>query len=385
MIRVLIVIPSFGSGGATTSLINLLPFLATNDRKIDVFPITPEGEYYREVIKYAHILAPIANKQEGHNGIKSRFYSSASQLVKRIKRGLIHLGIDISPVVFKRVASRLSKEKYDYVIAFQEGQATRLVKYIKAVNKIAWIHSIYSRFSSERKNSHYLKDYSSYDRIICVSNTAAEDMKKCLPALSRRIKVVYNALNYERIIEKSEDFTIKNDLFTIISVGRIDPVKRFSRIPEIARVLIDKGVVFQWIIVGGVADEVEKRLLIKNISKNNVTSVVKWIGPQFNPYPYIASSDLYVCLSSSETFNYTIAEAKVLGVPVISTDFPAAKEFIEDKETGLISSVGEVASSIFMLKNNSVLYNKIRQNAKKRSLDWNNTIIEQINTAIFIP
>ena len=65
-----------------------------------------------------------------------------------------------------------------------------------------------------------------------------------------------------------------------------------------------------------------------------------------NPYPAIKNSDLLVCLSSSETFNYTLTEARILGVPVVSADFPAAKEFIKDGLDGIITSIEMMADTV---------------------------------------
>ena len=47
-------------------------------------------------------------------------------------------------------------------------------------------------------------------------------------------------------------------------------------------------------------------------------------------------ADLVVCTSSSESFSYVLAEAKILHTPVLSNDFPVAYEVVDDS-TGWIA------------------------------------------------
>lgn len=379
MRKVLFVTPSFDIGGTTTSLVNLLPLLPKDKFNIDIFPINNIGEAGDILSKYAHLLVPHTTKADSHKQKgKKIVYNSLVFIAKKVKRFLSYLGIDISPLFFKKTAKKLQKGNYDIVVAFQEGYPTSLVKYIHSPFKIAWVHSMFSRFSASKNLSLLINDYDCFDKIVCVSNVASADMKKSVPSLSGKIYTVYNGLNIEWIINKSNDFVIDNDTFTLISIGRIDPVKRFSEIPHIASKIRDKGVKFNWIIIGGKADAKESLLLKNNIVKFSVQDCVRWLGKKNNPYPFLKSSDLLVCLSSSETFNYTLAEARALNVPIITTDFPAASEFVVNNETGIIKSIEFISDAIYELISNKNLYNQIKEGARQMP-DWNKRVILQIN------
>ena len=112
--------------------------------------------------------------------------------------------------------------------------------------------------------------------------------------------------------------------------------------------------------------------MIGNISDCKVDDCVHPIGAQSNPYPYIKSSDLLVCLSSSETFNYTIAEAKAIGTPVVTTDFSCAFEFMEQEKTGLILPIDQIADGIKRMLTDKALYldiqNRLIANKKQQSI-----------------
>ena len=72
-----------------------------------------------------------------------------------------------------------------------------------------------------------------------------------------------------------------------------------------------------------------------------------------NPYPYIARADLFVQPSRVEAFGLTIAEAMVLGVPVLSTQTDGAKEIFADKDNGLLCKISgeDIFKCIQKLKN----------------------------------
>jgi len=92
-------------------------------------------------------------------------------------------------------------------------------------------------------------------------------------------------------LEKINDSKYTNHAFTIISVGRIDPVKRFCLIPQIAKQLLAKGCHFKWYILGSNDCSGEFKLLRNNIEKCGINDTVIWLGNKNNPYPYFAQSN----------------------------------------------------------------------------------------------
>ena len=53
------------------------------------------------------------------------------------------------------------------------------------------------------------------------------------------------------------------------------------------------------------------------------------MGTKTNPYPYLKQADLYVQTSIHEGFCITLGEAKVFGMPIISTEFAGAHEQLD--------------------------------------------------------
>lgn len=357
-----------------TSFGNLLMLLKKEDYEIDVYAIVDEGEARERIAKYARIINSVRNPQNNHGGNTSFI----RHIAKRAKDILTKMGLDLGPYFIRKIAHRFNCDKYDAVIAYQEGYPTTFVANVKAKYKMAWIHSMYSRWGDDKT----ARDYYKMNSIVCVSETAKRDLLSLYHNNVDRIHVVKNSLDKDEIIRLSKVETLqKGDCFQIISVGRIDPVKRFSMIPVIAKELRDKGLKFKWSIVGGIADKREYETIVKRIRDFRLDEYVILEGQMSNPYPAIKNSDLLVCLSSSETFNYTLSEARILGVPVVSVDFPAAKEFINDGVDGLITSIDKMTDTIYALITNKDYYQKQKSSLNNFCLD-NKSVIESFKKTL---
>lgn len=90
--------------------------------------------------------------------------------------------------------------------------------------------------------------------------------------------------------------------------------------------LKNHGIAFRWYLVGDgkLRPEIERKC-----AKYGVSDDVVFLGTMPNPYPYLKQADLYVQTSVHEGFCITLAEAKVFGLPIISTDCAGAHEQLD--------------------------------------------------------
>lgn len=380
MKRILFVLPYYKIGGTLTSFVNLIPLIDTTQYCIDAYALTNTVDDFSILPTSVNYIG-LKNTGKDLKKSQCRVKSFLLHIFKTFKKMSIFLGYDPADVVFRKMALKLS-DKYDIVIAFQEGQASRMAQYISAPYKIAWIHCMYSRFKTSN-NACYINVYNNFDKIVCVSNTAAKEMQDFEPQWNDKICVVYNAINLDLVSKQALSHVHFDKKINIVSVGRIDPVKGFSAIPSIAKRLQQSGLEFDWWIIGGVAVPNEYKKIVDNIKDNEVSNCVHLTGPLSNPYPYIKSSNLLVCLSSSETFNYTIAEAKVLGTPVITTDFSCAFEFVENEKSGLILPIDKISEGIIRILGDNQLYNNIQSYLLSNCRNKNLTV-EQFETLLNI-
>ena len=124
---------------------------------------------------------------------------------------------------------------------------------------------------------------------------------------------------------------------TIASVGRIVDAKGYDRLINVAEKLNANGLDYDLWIIG---DGSEREKLQEIVHQKNLKNV-QFLGSQANPYKYMKQADLYVCSSRYEGYNLTVAEALILGVPVLSTNCTGPCEILDDGNYGVIVENGE--------------------------------------------
>ena len=106
------------------------------------------------------------------------------------------------------------------------------------------------------------------------------------------------------------------------------------------------------------------------------------LGSVENPYPYLIRSNLLVCLSETETFNYVLAEARLLEVPIVTTNYDSAAEFVNQDVDGVIVQRESIADTIISLIKDPVYYSRLRESVKSSSFIQEQTINE-LNNSLF--
>lgn len=371
MKKILFVIPSFDIGGTNTSLINLLSGIDKLKYNLFVYAINNSGPLRKDIEENATVLnSSMHCDGRGKPYSTKRFLGSiAKSLLKVLRR----IGIDPTPFYFAQKAKTFNG--YDCVIAFQEGNVTKLVSYCRNCKRIAWIRSEYGRYLKIAKTRPERILYQKFDAIINVSETAMKNFLHYLPEYSRKTYSVYNLLNKNRVLNLAESKACLpgSGSFVIASIGRVDPVKHFSEIPVIAQYLVNSGITnFQWIIIGGKTqtDPQEYETIESRIKEKELDNYVFLLGNQTNPYSYLKKSNLLVCLSESETFNHTFAEARILGVPVLSVDYDSAKEFLIPGQGGCIIKRESIAAYLSDLIVSDSHYSLLKEEVK--NFDYNN-------------
>lgn len=119
----------------------------------------------------------------------------------------------------------------------------------------------------------------------------------------------------------------------LITVSRIAKGKGFDRIAKLAKLLKSKGRKFIWHIWGESHDEGYEKM-VKESFKDVPEVVFHGLGR--NLYSYIADADYSVTMSDTEGYAFQIYESLKVNTPVISTNFPNAREQITDGVNGYI-------------------------------------------------
>ncbi|MED4165325.1 glycosyltransferase, partial [Priestia megaterium] len=203
------------------------------------------------------------------------------------------------------------------------------------------------------------------------SNEGRNKLINVLPVLKERVEVFSNIISLKLIHDQAKENNGFNDSFDgirILTVGRLTSEKgQDLAIRALAR-LKDDGYKVKWYCLGeGSARKTYEKL----IEEYNLQGEFILLGIDSNPYPYIDQCNLYVQPSRHEGYCITLAEARCLEKPIITTDFTGAKEQIKNEETGLIVKVDEkeIYTAVKKLINNNHLCNEFSENLKKESFE----------------
>ena len=378
--RILFVCPSYRIGGTTVSTKNLILLLREQVYDCYVLPLKPYGELKMLYDDVQKVNTPFAVKS-----LIADKWNEKGSIINRIRA--IHLRIIrfissdwTDNLLGKALTKAIKPFSFDTVVACQENTTSRIVSHINPPHLIAWLRSDYTRYYNRTHQKEPF--YSKFKAIVCVAEDIKKSFDRIYPEYADKTFCIPNpqasSFLKERAQEAVQEPRFKNDKFTIISVGRLDPVKRFTMIAPIAKTLIERGVDFKWFLIG---DGPERKKIEDSIVHYQVGDNVKMLGFQTNPYFFMGRADLLVSLSSSEACPRTVNEAKILGLPTASTDFPTINEFIEDRETGWICPIEEMAKKILEIMRNQKEYLSVKNNLKDFSFD-NEPLLKQIESVL---
>lgn len=343
---ILILMPSMFIGGAERSLIGLLDSIDYEKYNVDLFLNRHEGEFMSLIPNKVNLLPQIDAYTNFDRPIKDVLFSknfkygiarlkSKLDMKRNVKDGNQSNVWSSMQFISNRLVPLLPNidKEYDLAISFL-GIADVLGQKVKAKNKLAWIHTDYSKLIPNRDLD--LDTYSKVDYIVTVSEHCEKQFLNVYPMLNNKSLVIENILS-EKFIkiqaeEEVEDMQL-DDSINLLSIGRFTDAKNFDNVPKICKNILEKRINVKWYIIGyGTDEELIKSKILEEKMQDNVIL----LGKKENPYPYIKACDIYVQPSRYEGKAVAVREAQILNKPVVITNFATSKSQLTDGFDGII-------------------------------------------------
>ncbi len=366
-------------GGVERVLIEYLNNIDREKYEITLFLMSDFGpdavlepELNKDIqIKYIKNYEIIKQKKElrrnKKNILKKIRYSSFLKIEKRISK--------------KRFVTYLKKiSKPDLVIDFDRS-FIKYKKYFKNIPSIIWIHASFSEMGkAEYINvKNYEKTLMEYDKVIMVCDEMRGEMSELYPSLIRKMDVIYNPFNFERIKAKSienEDLTVeekellKKNYF--LSASRIDEKQKdFTTLVKAFKLMKTNGINEKLYIIGSGPDEMKVKELVKELE---LEKEILFLGAKKNPYIWMKNAKLYIHSSKFEGFGLILVEAMILDSLVVSSDCPVGpKEILENGNSGILFRTSDeynLAEVVIKIQKNNEEILKIKNNIKKHILKY---------------
>lgn len=236
----------------------------------------------------------------------------------------------------------VGKKRYDVEVAFFHGLCVKIIS--GSTNKdavhLAWIHNDFRNIFSYRfqfqNHKAVLEAYKKFDRVVCVSDSARQGFIDTIGDTGNAI-TIYNMLPVEKIKRLSKEeisYRYPEKGLNLVTVGRLkNSHKGQLRLIAVVSRLKKEGHNISLTIVG---DGEDRGIIERAIRQHHAGEYIFLTGMRSNPFPYIAGADVLVCSSYYEGFNLTVAEALILGVPVISTNCTGPNEILDHGKYGML-------------------------------------------------
>jgi len=215
----------------------------------------------------------------------------------------------------------------------------------------------------------------SYAEIVCVSDAVKCYSLKKFDFNEKKTSVIHNGINTEkfngnygtRAIEA--EFSVNNQTLIIGIVASLSEQKNHVMLLRALSEILNKGVDASVVIVG---DGVLRGQLIFEVDQLGIGENVIFTGVRDDVEVVLSLLDIFVLCSNYEGLGNVVLEAMSSKVPVIVTDFEAAKEIINDGEDGFIIQRNDyeaLAEKIIYLHSNEKIARKISINGRKKVVD----------------
>lgn len=237
-------------------------------------------------------------------------------------------------------------------------------------NTAIYVHSDMVKeieLKENQRNSVLSYAYKHYDKVALVT----EDIREATATFVRKTDnfvLARNIIAYDEIVERGNGEIkfdkgvtqsnkelseikeiLKSDARVIISVGRFSPEKDHKRMVDAFNNVWKENKNTYFVIIGGIQrDNIYDNLCeyVKTLPcGNNVVLILSMT----NPLPIVKACDGFILASHYEGFGLVLAEADILGLPVISTDITGPRTFMKANNGTLVENTQKGVEEGFKL------------------------------------
>lgn len=346
MKKVLFMVSSLNIGGVEKSLVSLLSAIPKDKYEITVITLEKMGDFLGYIPQWVNVeeaswfetIKPII-MQSPQQTIKQ--YFTKKEYMKILRFAVAYLlseKFNNRHSYYKYIVKNIPDNRKEYDVAISYAGPTEIIDaYIAykvvAKRKVSWVHFDISKHFVNK--GLYRELYKEVDKVFIVSESAKIKFNEEIKGLEEKTEVLLNIVSKNIINQMAEEKVDFNNFkgVKIVTVGRLSKEKGQDLGIEALVKLKKDGYSVKWYCIGDGTARNEYESLIESYGLEEDFIL---LGSTANPYPYIKNADIYVQTSRHEGYCITLAEAKCLNKPIITTNFTGAYEQIIDGETGYV-------------------------------------------------
>jgi glycosyltransferase involved in cell wall biosynthesis len=345
--KIIFMLINMNVGGTEKALLNMISEIPLDEYEVTVLlleeyggflPFLPEGVQVRYVKHYDR-MKEILNQPPltsawalwKRGALVSSLALAGAHLLSKL--------LNNRSLYFAHVLRDYPMEPGEYDVAVAYAGPMDFISYfvcskINASKRVQWVHFDITKIGFN--TSFAGRYYPLYDKVFVVSQEAKEKLLHEVTGIRDKTDVFLNMVSPELIRMQAEEgrgFTDGFEGTRIVTVGRLAMEKGQDLAIRVLARLIKEGYRVKWYCIGEGTARASYEALVHELG---VEEHFVFLGSDPNPYPYMAQCDVYVQPSRHEGYCITLAEARCLNRPIVTTNFTGAKEQIRDGETGII-------------------------------------------------
>jgi glycosyltransferase involved in cell wall biosynthesis len=370
--NILFIINNLHCGGAENALVALLEEIDHTQYTIDLLLFKQEGFLLNKVNANVTILPSPVEFSYFDGPIQSGLWRSIKNLrfdvffarlyaVYLLRKGKTRA--EKEQLLWKALTICLPKlpKRYDASISYlQNTPNTYNIDKVNAAKKIGFIRTDYDHMGVNFDLDYqYFKQF---DAVLSVSKTGENQLRTAFPDLADKFFTMESVFSYtmlQKMAEEEVDFP-KGEL-TLVSVGRLHPVKGFDLAIEACKIIKEHGIDIKWYVMG---EGAEQQNLSQLVAQLQLEANFIFLGLKENPHPYVSRADMYVQTSRFEGKSRAIEEAKIHKKPIVVTNYPSVNDQITHRENGYVveMNANAIAEGILNLYRDVELKDKLISN-----------------------
>jgi len=289
-------LPSLAHGGAQKVFLELAGYYAKSGFKVNLLVLDLTGELSTRVPEGINVV----DLSVGSGRIIGRLVQFF-----RVRRWVRGNGI-------QSVFSTITGMNIFVLVCFLFNRDIRLV--IREANSL---ENIRSRWLLLLMRLFYWRA----DKVICTSEYCLKQLGRAQICSKEQLEFISNPFDVEKIRKLSSESvadipSVDTGHKLIVCVGRLVWQKGVDVLLE-AVGLLPANLHYHLLVIG---DGPERSVLENKAIDLGLFDKVTFLGYRANPYPYMASADLFVLSSRWEGYVNTVIEAMVLKSPIVATD-----------------------------------------------------------------
>lgn len=176
--------------------------------------------------------------------------------------------------------------------------------------------------------------YKFSDRVICVSDGVADDVKYFTGLDGSKVRAIYNPVIDHHLAKAKESNPNYSKIYDLVFLGRLIPSKRVDIIIDAVAILKRTGVNLRVAIVG---DGPSKQSLQDYVRLAEVDKNIEFLGFMKNPYRIFSVSETLILTSDWEGLPTVLIEALFFEKKVIARDCRSGpREILDHGRYGLL-------------------------------------------------